>query len=416
MISMEIEAKFSVPDKDMFDHLINVPTIGQFKPDTAVRTALEDTYLDTVDMLIMSEGYYLRQRKKGQSIIYTLKSLGGYGKDGIRSREEMECTLANDKPIGDWEESHMKTFLSQLVGANSLVPLFKVNHLRYNRKISHTETEKQFAELSLDDVKISAWGKDMTYQELEAELLPDADQAELETLASVLKEEFGLIPGSPSKFEHGIMLLNRADNEPVTEEIVTSLDPLPLQTLFEKYHIERMHARKVTENALQLFDELKGIHGLGNEYRRVTWICSLVHDIGMYIDVQDHHKAGRDILMYSPPKELPEKFRPIAVWTTFLHKKKIDKKKLDKLKSKTFGKLPEGMQTNILKIAALIRIADGLDYSRMNSKLYKVIVDDYNVMVLVKGEGASIDADRADTKSDLWRLIFDQMIVFRAES
>ncbi|WP_370574313.1 hypothetical protein [Methanomethylovorans sp.] len=74
------------------------------------------------------------------------------------------------------------------------------------------------------------------------------------------------------------------------------------------------------------------------------------------------------------------------------------------------------MQTNILKIAALIRIADGLDYSRMNSKLYKVIVDDYNVMVLVKGEGASIDADRADTKSDLWRLIFDQMIVFRAES
>jgi exopolyphosphatase/guanosine-5'-triphosphate,3'-diphosphate pyrophosphatase len=331
---MEIEAKFSVPDKDMFDHLINVPTIGQFKPDTAVRTTLEDTYLDTVDMIIMSEGYYLRRRKKEQSITYTLKSLGGSGKDGIRRREEMECILAHDKPIEDWEESHMKTFLSQLVGANSLVPLFKVNHLRYNRKISYTETEKQFAELSLDDVKISAWGKDMTYQEIEAELLPDADQAELETLASTFKRELDLIPGSLSKFEHGIKLLNGTDNEPVTEkDCDITLTPLPLETLFEKYHIERMHARKTTENVLKLFDELKGIHGLGDEYRRMIWICSLVHDVGMCIDVQDHHKAGRDILMHSPPRELPEKFRPVAAWTTFLHKKKINQKKLDKLQN-----------------------------------------------------------------------------------
>jgi exopolyphosphatase/guanosine-5'-triphosphate,3'-diphosphate pyrophosphatase len=73
------------------------------------------------------------------------------------------------------------------------------------------------------------------------------------------------------------------------------------------------------------------------------------------------------------------------------------------------------MQKDILKIAALIRIADGLDYSRMNSGLDKVIVDDYNVMILVKGLGASIDANRADIKSDLWRLIFDQMIAFSAE-
>lgn len=74
------------------------------------------------------------------------------------------------------------------------------------------------------------------------------------------------------------------------------------------------------------------------------------------------------------------------------------------------------MQKNILKTAALIRIADGMDYSRMNSDLHKIVVDDYNVTILIKGQGASIDADRADTKSDLWRLIFDQMIDFKAES
>ena len=415
MVLMEIEAKFSVPDKDMFDLFLNIPTIGKFKLDTVVETTLEDTYLDTVDMIIMSEGYYLRRRKKGQSIVYTLKSLGGSGKDGIRRREEMECTLVHDKPLGEWNESHMKNFISQLVGANSLTPLFEVGHLRYDRKISDTETEKEVAELSLDDVKISATGKYTAYQEIEVELLSGADQTELEALASTFKDEFGLIPGSLSKFEHGIMLLNGADNELVTEK-KHDITPMPIQILFEKYHIERGHARKVTENALKLFDELKSIHGLGDEYRRVTWICSLLHDIGMYTDVQDHHKSGRDILMQSPPKELPEKFWSAAVWTTFLHKKKITQKKLDKLKDKSFGDLPEEIQNDILKIAALIRIADGLDYSRMHSILNKISVDDYNVMILVKGTGASIDADRADTKSDLWRLIFDQMIDFRAES
>lgn len=414
MISMEIEAKFSVPDKDTFDHFINVPTIDRFKLDAAVKTTLEDAYLDTVDMLIMSEGYYLRQRKKGQSIIYTLKSLGGDGKDGIRRRKEMECILAHDRPIEDWEGSDMKNFLSQLVGTNSLVTLFKVNHLRYNRKISHKEAEKQFAELSLDDVKICACGKEMEYQEIEAELLPDADQTELQVLASIFKEECGLIPGNLSKFEHGIMLLNGVHSDHVTEKD-PDIKPMPLITLFEKYHIEKAHARKVTENALKLFDELKSIHGLGDEYRRVIWICSLVHDIGMYIDAEDHHKAGRDILMHSPPSELSENFWSIVVWTTFLHKKKIDHRKLDKLRSKPFGKLQEEMQANILKVAALIRIADGLDYSRMNSCLHKVIADDHNVMILVKGPESSIDAERADIKSDLWRLIFDQMIAFGSE-
>lgn len=322
---MEIEAKFSVPDKEVFDLFLNTPTVGQFKLDIPIKTEFEDTYLDTSDMIIMSEGYYLRRREKGQSIVYTLKSLGGAGKDGIRRREEMECTLTHDIPLEKWEESEMKNFLSQIVGKNSLVPLFNVSHLRNNRKIFDIDGEKEVAELILDDVKISVTGKDKAYQEIEVELLQDVGQKELETLVILFKEEFGLIPGSLSKFEHGIMLFNGADNEPVTKK-EPDATPMPIQILFEKYHIEREHARKVTENALKLFDELKAIHGLGDEYRRVIWICSLVHDIGIYQDVQDHHKAGRDILTHSPPSELSEKFWPFAVWTTFLHKKKVTAK------------------------------------------------------------------------------------------
>lgn len=414
MLLMEIEAKFSVPDKEIFNRLISAATIGHFELDAAVKTLLEDTYLDTVDMLIMSEGYYLRRREKEKNIIYTLKSLGGSGEGDIRHREEMEYSLAHDEPIEGWEDSHMKSFLSQLVGNSSLVPLFHVSHLRSDRKISGTE--EHFAELSLDNVKIEALGKEIEYQEIEAELLPSADQTELETLVNILKTEFSLEPGNRSKFEYGIELLNGSEKEILSnEDAVIPCTPLPLKKLFKKYHVEREHARKVTENALKLFDDLKEVHRLADEYRRVIWIASLVHDIGMYNDVENHHKAGRDILMHSPPIELQRKFWPVAVWTTFLHKKKINQEKLEKLQLKTFGKLSAQMQQDIIKLAALIRIADGLDYSRMDSSLDKIIVDEYNVMILVKGQSSTIDADRADTKSDLWRLIFDHMISFKAE-
>ncbi len=411
---MEIEAKFSVPEKEIFAILISAQNIGPFVLDAAVQARLEDVYLDTVDMAIMSEGYYLRRRQKGQHIIYTIKSLGGLEK-GIRRRKEMEYILEQDMPYEKWDNADMESFLSGVVGESTLVPLFNVVNIRNMRKV--IDGEKDVAELSLDDVVITGWGKKLSYLEIEVELLSGGDEDDLQRLVSMLRQEYSLVPDSLSKFERALELMEEfKDSVSLPEEDASiSSAPLPVQTLFETYHVERAHARKVTENALRLFDELKEVHFLGEEYRRVIWIASLVHDVGVYTDVENHHKAGRDILMHSPPKELNSKFWPVAVWTTFLHKKKINLEKLDKLRGKSFGKLPVGMQQDTLKIAALIRIADGLDYSRMGSRLERITVEDKKVTILVQGPGSRIDADRADEKSDLWRILYSNEISFQAE-
>ena len=411
---MEIEAKFSVHAKETFDIFMSAQSIGPFVLDAAVQARLEDVYLDTVDMAIMSEGYYLRRRQKGQHIIYTIKSLGGLEK-GIRRRKKMEYILEQDMPYEKWDNADMKAFLSSVVGGSTLVPLFNVVHIRNMRKV--IDGEKDVAELSLDDVVITGWGKKLSYLEIEVELLSGGDEDDLQRLVSMLRQEYSLVPDSLSKFERALELMEEfKDSVSLPEEDASiSYTPLPVQTLFETYHVERAHARKVTENALRLFDELKEVHFLGEEYRRVIWIASLVHDVGVYTDVENHHKAGRDILMHSPPKELNSKFWPVAVWTTFLHKKKINLEKLDKLRGKSFGKLPVGMQQDTLKIAALIRIADGLDYSRMGSRLERITIEDKKVTILVQGPGSRIDADRADEKSDLWRILYSNEISFQAE-
>lgn len=190
-------------------------------------------------------------------------------------------------------------------------------------------------------------------------------------------------------------------------------EPLSLETLFHRYGIERSHADNVARNALELFDILYSIHGLGPEMRRFVEIAALVHDTGVATDFENHHKAGRAILRLHPPSELLERFWPAVAWTTFLHKKKVGKKKIMKLRERAFGKMPEDLQDLTLKAAALIRLADALDFSRMESRIGDVKIGEKIVRFEIEGQGAEIDAERMNKKGDLWHLLYDTRLEFR---
>ncbi len=195
-----------------------------------------------------------------------------------------------------------------------------------------------------------------------------------------------------------------------------SPEPLPLEDLYHIYGIERSHADNVARNALELFDILNSIHGLHPEMRNVVEISALVHDTGVATDFENHHKAGRVILLLHPPSELPERLWPVVAWTAFLHKKRVGKEKVEKLKGKDFGKMPEDLQNLTLKVASIIRLADGLDYSRMESRLGKVTFGKNIVRFEIKGQGAAIDAERMSKKGDLWHMLYDTKLEFRPES
>jgi exopolyphosphatase/pppGpp-phosphohydrolase len=190
-------------------------------------------------------------------------------------------------------------------------------------------------------------------------------------------------------------------------------EPLHLEDLYHIYGIERSHADNVARNALELFDILNSIHGLHPEMKKLVEIAALVHDTGVATDFENHHKAGRLILLKHPPSELPERLWPVVAWTAFLHKKRIGNEKLEKLKEKAFGKMPEDLQDLTLRVAALIRLADALDYSRMESRLGKVALRKRNIRFEIEGQGAVIDAERMAKKGDLWHLLYKTRLEFR---
>jgi exopolyphosphatase/pppGpp-phosphohydrolase len=194
-----------------------------------------------------------------------------------------------------------------------------------------------------------------------------------------------------------------------------SPEPLELEALFHRYGIERSHADNVARNVLELFDILAPVHGLGPEFRKLVEIAALVHDSGVTADFENHHKAGRDILLLHPPANLPEKLWQVVAWTAFLHKKKIGEEKLIKLTEKDFGNMPEDLQALTLKVAALVRLADALDYSRMESKIGEVTFGKQSIKFEIQGNGSAIDAERMRKKGDLWHLLYSTKLDFVPE-
>lgn len=53
--------------------------------------------------------------------------------------------------------------------------------------------------------------------------------------------------------------------------------------LCKRYGIERSHARHVAKLALELFDQLSALHGLGDHEREMLEAAALLHDAGYHI-------------------------------------------------------------------------------------------------------------------------------------
>ena len=70
--------------------------------------------------------------------------------------------------------------------------------------------------------------------------------------------------------------------------------------LGRKYSFEEQHGVSVCRIALQIFDQTQSIHGLDVESRTLLEVASLLHDIGHFVGVSDHHKHTFYLLQAGP--------------------------------------------------------------------------------------------------------------------
>jgi exopolyphosphatase/pppGpp-phosphohydrolase len=140
----------------------------------------------------------------------------------------------------------------------------------------------------------------------------------------------------------------------------TSMDDGALQSILrfaEECRYDAPHAHQVTELALQLFDSLRDIHRLNGKERFWLQCAGLLHDIGWIEGRKAHHKTSRRLIEASPLLPLDARDRAIVGEIARYHRRALPNEQ----KHTQYAALPEEDRKTVSLLAALLRVADGLD-------------------------------------------------------
>jgi exopolyphosphatase / guanosine-5'-triphosphate,3'-diphosphate pyrophosphatase len=148
--------------------------------------------------------------------------------------------------------------------------------------------------------------------------------------------------------------------EPADPPLIDDVRRASVLNLAGQYHLDVPHTRHVATLALGMFDELArlGLHDGDPRERELLWAASILHDIGMSVDYDDHHKHSRYLILNAGlPGFSPVEVAIIAQAARYHRKGMPDPGPLRAL----FG---DGDTERLDRCAALLRLAEDLERSR----------------------------------------------------
>jgi exopolyphosphatase/guanosine-5'-triphosphate,3'-diphosphate pyrophosphatase len=178
----------------------------------------------------------------------------------------------------------------------------------------------------------------------------------------------------------------------------------------QRHGFDLRHALQVSRLATRLFDDLQPLHAMGNTERIWLRAAAMLHDVGKARAPSVHHKVARDVIIRSANLPFRREERLIIGLTARYHRGS-----LPETRHRYFRRLDAYSRLCVRKLAALLRIADGLD------KGHADLVEDLqcevrprSVLIRVAGRDRPT-LTKALKKADLFEEVFGRQIVICAE-
>lgn len=116
------------------------------------------------------------------------------------------------------------------------------------------------------------------------------------------------------------------------------------------------HNQQTARLAVRLFDLTASVHGLGGREREWLEYAALLHDVGYQINYRKHHEHSFYLILSATLDAFDKREIEIVA-----HVARYHRGARPKLKHPTFAALKPWQQRAVLKLAALVRVADALD-------------------------------------------------------
>lgn len=128
-------------------------------------------------------------------------------------------------------------------------------------------------------------------------------------------------------------------------------------TVAERFHEDIDHAEHITDLALELFDAIADVHGLGEDDRDLLEAAGLLHNVGLYVAHSAHHKHSYYLIRHAEQLAgFTEHETELIAQVARYHRKSGPKAKHTEWEA-----LPTSDQSLVTWLAAILRVAIGLD-------------------------------------------------------
>jgi exopolyphosphatase / guanosine-5'-triphosphate,3'-diphosphate pyrophosphatase len=124
----------------------------------------------------------------------------------------------------------------------------------------------------------------------------------------------------------------------------------------ERCHFEAPHAEQVRKLALQLYDQLASRLGCEPGDREILADAALLHDVGYHISYERHHKHSYHLIVHADLLGMTPAEQVAVANVARYHRGAPPKKEHD-----NYAPLDRELRRRIRRLAALLRVADGLD-------------------------------------------------------
>jgi len=182
------------------------------------------------------------------------------------------------------------------------------------------------------------------------------------------------------------------------------------ESLGEKYSWDAAHGRHVASLAAGLFDQLSEEHGLGAHHRLLLEVAALLHDIGVFVGRRAHHKHSQYILSVSDVFGLSREDMVFVAVVARYHRRAFPQKS-----HPTYVALDREARVAVLKLAAILRLANALDAER-RQKVTSVRLTRTERAWRLEASGAgdlAMERLACDARSDLFADVYGTPIAFR---
>jgi exopolyphosphatase/guanosine-5'-triphosphate,3'-diphosphate pyrophosphatase len=161
------------------------------------------------------------------------------------------------------------------------------------------------------------------------------------------------------------------------------------RALVKRYGGNLEYAENTASLAAQIFDQTADLHGLGARERTLLEFSALVHDIGAYINVRNRHKHTMYIIQSADLAGFTAREKDMVANIARYHRKSPPEPH-----HLEFQSLPRSSRVTVSYLAAILRLAYGLDVER-TQRIKKV-------RCVVSGGQLLINVDRRQIALERW--------------